>query len=470
MQFLAFLKDSFREAKSGWMLQIMLALAFILVMLVASVGFHPITVQDQLSEPLRFMTRMIGLNPAEYDRVGHPEFSIDDVKASNKAEPWKSDYTFDFIVACPSIEDVHKAQKGGQQDGLPTTRPQINQFLRQTMPDYETVEVEDAYSDASFYAVAGAALAADPPVPGKQLRFPVHVSGSKIDDPLAWPHRVSVLFVWDIPLIKPSLRDGLYFMENWVVNQIGGWVLLFVGVVVTAGFIPSMLAKGSLDLLLSKPIGRSRLFVYKYIGGLTWVFVLTSLTVFGFWLAIGIRSGFWTLNFLATIPVLTFYFAILYAVSAATAMFTRNALASILVTIIAWGMLWGIGRINDSIESRREAAAERAQKLAALIPSDNNARDGLLAQMEAETPLWGVIPTSTFPVFTTLHTLSPRTYQLDDRLSRIIAEGVLSPYQLKKRGFDKSPRESWGEMIGVSLAFIAACLGLSCWRFETRDH
>ena len=56
VQFLAFLKDSYREARSGWMLQIMLALSLLLIVLVASIGFRPITVQDQLAGPLRLMT------------------------------------------------------------------------------------------------------------------------------------------------------------------------------------------------------------------------------------------------------------------------------------------------------------------------------------------------------------------------------------------------------------------------------
>lgn len=92
-----------------------------------------------------------------------------------------------------------------------------------------------------------------------------------------------------------------------------------------------------------------------------------------------------------------------------------------------------------------------------------------MALIDPDSPLWGFIPKSFFPLISGLQIIAPRTYQIDDRLSRVIAEGILSPYQLKKNGYSKPPRESWSEMIGVSLVFIAVLLSISCWRFETRD-
>jgi ABC-type transport system involved in multi-copper enzyme maturation permease subunit len=324
-------------------------------------------------------------------------------------------------------------------------------------------------------AIAGAILLADPPVTSPETRYTITAKGSKIDDPLAWPHKVTILF-WENPFFYISLRDGVYMIEKWLVNRAGSWVLLLVSVIITAGFIPSMLAKGSLDLLISKPIGRTRLLLYKYIGGLTFVFLLTTITVVGVWLMIGLRSGIWSTNFLLIVPMLSFYFAVLYGVSASAAVFTRNTLVAILLTGLAWGSFWLIGKVNDGIEARREAeAAAKARgpnqlpPIAASDPNDPTSSDPL-ATLEPDAPLWGIIPKSVFPFATALHTITPRTYQLDDRLSRVIAEGVLTPYQLKKQGYDKPPRVSWGETIAVSLAFIGVVLGASAWRFETRDN
>jgi hypothetical protein len=473
MQFLAFLKDSYREIKSGWVLLVMLVLAGILLLAIASVGYRPTTVNDRLSDPLRLMTHFLATSP-EYDRFGRPEFSIENVTASNKSEPWKSDYSFDFVVTCPTADDMRKALKTSHETKLPTSHEYIQSFLRNALKDYNKVDVEEPPTPPEatpHLAIGGAMLAVDPPAVPAKMNYRVTATGSTVDDPLAWPHHISIFFVYEIPYVHMSLRDGVYLIEKWVIDKIGGWVLLFVGIIITAGFIPNMLAKGSLDLLLSKPIGRSRLFVYKYIGGLTFIFLLTSITIVGFWLIIGLRSGIWTSNFLAIIPILTFYFAILYAVSAMAAMLTRNSLVAILMSILVWGFLWGTGKVNDGIENLRETeAANKGKNPFLMAKNDDGPSDNPMAQIDPDAPLWGFIPRSSFPVFTGIHTIGPRTFQLDERLSRLIAEGVLSPNQLKKQGYDKPPRESWIEMISMSLLFIAIVLGLSCWRFETRDH
>ena len=122
----------------------------------------------------------------------------------------------------------------------------------------------------------------------------------------------------------------LWIIEDQIINGLGGAIALLISVVITAFFIPNMLRKGSVDLLISKPIGRSQLLVYKYIGGLTFMFLVTAFTVGGIWLVIALRSGFWDPSFLLVIPVLTFTFAILYAVSTLVAVFTRSAIAAMI--------------------------------------------------------------------------------------------------------------------------------------------
>jgi ABC-type transport system involved in multi-copper enzyme maturation permease subunit len=440
------------------MLQVMLALAALLVLLVASIGFRPATVQDQLGDPLRLMTRLMSANPEGYAQVGEPAFAVENVVASDPAAEWRSDYTFDFVVTTPSAEDMRKARQAG---GLPTTGPKVRAFLREALEDYDRVEVEDPPpppAAAAFLAAGGpAVLGGSPPWATAEERYRVAARGNKVDDPLAWPHQLSVLFFWDVPFVFVSTRDGAYYIENWLVGGAGAWVALLVGVIITAGFVPNMLAKGSLDLLVSKPIGRSRLLVYKYVGGLTFVFLLAAFAVAGVWLAVGLRTGLWTPHFLALIPILTFYFAVLYSVSTLAGVLTRSTLFAILATGLAWGLFWVVGKAHDGVENLRAAEAEMRQKM----PT---------APVDPAGPMWGFVPRWLFTPITAVHAVTPRTYELDARLGRVIAEGVLTPYQLQKQGYDQPPRESWGEMVGVSAAFIVLMLGLACWRFETRDH
>jgi hypothetical protein len=463
MQFLAFLKDSYREAKSGWMLHVMLVLAGILILLVASVGFRPVTLREELDDQLDLMTRLIDTSP----ELGHPKFSIDNITSTNTAEPWKADYAFEFVVTCSSPEDMKKANR----QGLPVARTEVEKFLQAELRFLKNVEVtggppelEKPFEKEEFEAKKDAKDEKDakkPPLP-KEARYKVTTRGTTVDDRLAWRHQVSILFIYEIPHLFISLREAVYYLQKYLVNWVAGWALLFVGVVITAGFIPNMLGKGSLDLMVSKPIGRTRLLVYKYIGGLTFVFLLTTTTVLGVWIAIGLRSGLWSLNFLAIIPVITFCFAILYAFSTLAAVLTRNTLVAILLTGMAWGLLWGTGKVNDGIESRQ--AQEVKVKPRAGTP------EAVLKEVESDRPLWGFIPRSVFPVITGIHVVTPRMYELDDRLVRLIAEGILTPSELKAKEYDAPPRTSWAEMIFVSLIGISILLGLSAWRFGSRDY
>lgn len=465
MQLLAFLIDSYREARSGWVLQAMLVMAGLLVLLVASLGFRPATVKDQVEAPLGLMTWALQTNPDQYKQLGQPTFAVENVTATDPAAEWKSDYAFDFVVKTPSAEDMLKARRagrGGGGGGLPTTGARIQAFLRQGLEDYEAVEVQDPPDPpqaAAFRAVGGGLAAADRPWAAAEERYRVTARGNKVDDPLAWPHQVSVLFFYEVPLLQMSTRDGAHVIEKWLVNWAGALLALLVSVIITAGFIPNMLAKGSLDLLVSKPIGRSRLLAYKYVGGLTFVFLLAAFTGVGVWTAIGLRTGLWTPHFLALIPIVTFYFAILYAVSTLAAVLTRSTLFAILATLLAWALIFGIGKVHDSIENMKAEQVEREKLPAGFRPPD-----------PAEGRLWGFVPAWAYQPVDALHVVTPRAYQLDARLERLIAEGVLTPYQLKKEGYDQPPRGSWAAVIGVSLGFIAVMLALACWRLETRDH
>lgn len=475
MQFVAFLKDSYREAKSGWMLQVMLVLSVLLVVLVASVGFRPATPQDYLSSPLRIFSWAYRQNPAEFERVGKPEFAVENVVASNPAEYWKSDYTFEFVVRTPTPDDMRKARKANE---LPTSSHQVRDMLRGLLRNYyRTVDLEEPPlppEAAAFLAVGGGAVAADPPWATKEMRFKATAKDSLVDDPLAWPHQVSVLFFLDIPNLYWPLRIGVYDIEKWMVSKGAGLLALLVSVIVTAGFIPNMLARGSLDLIASRPVGRTTLLLYKYVGGLTFIFLLTTATVLGIWAAIGLRTGLWALDFLTVIPLVTFHFAILYAVSTFAAVFTRSALLAILLAFVVWGAFWGVGKVHDGIVSREEAVAAGGPfgRMAPPDPDDPDASDPdrVMARLDPDAPLWGFIPKSIFPVFKALYTIGPRTFELDEWQSRLIARGVLTPNQLKQRGYAKPPRESWPEVLGVSAAFIAVLLALSCWRFSSRDY
>ncbi|QDS90043.1 ABC-2 family transporter protein [Rosistilla ulvae] len=121
-----------------------------------------------------------------------------------------------------------------------------------------------------------------------------------------------------------------------IVNLLLGVLGVFIAILVTGSIIPEMFQSGSLQLLLSKPISRSLLFLAKFIGGCSFVFVNITLMIVGLWLIVGFRLQIWNHNLLLCIPLFVFLFVVYYSVSAVAGLIWRNAIVSIAVTVIFW--------------------------------------------------------------------------------------------------------------------------------------
>jgi ABC-type transport system involved in multi-copper enzyme maturation permease subunit len=237
------------------------------------------------------------------------------------------------------------------------------------------------------------------------------------------------------------------FVLTSLVISFGSWVVILTGVIISSFFIPNMLRKGTVDLLLVKPIHRWALLLYKYVGGLTFIFINNAYAILGIWLALGLRSGIWANWFLLLIFVLTFFFAILYAVSTLIAVLTRSSVTAILVTIGAWFVFFLVGTMHQFFESQKRV--EEAKKL------------------PAEQQTWTNNPFGN--VVGAIHAVLPRTADLNHLSSLLILSDFMTGSWSEARKLDTS-RIEWGESLLVSGLFIAVMLGLSCWWFATKDY
>jgi ABC-type transport system involved in multi-copper enzyme maturation permease subunit len=81
---------------------------------------------------------------------------------------------------------------------------------------------------------------------------------------------------------------------------------LLLMVWLTAGFFPRMQERGSIDLLLSKPISRVALFAGRFAGCATIALAASVLYFGGNYLVLGWKTGIWIPAFLLTIPATLF--------------------------------------------------------------------------------------------------------------------------------------------------------------------
>ena len=150
----------------------------------------------------------------------------------------------------------------------------------------------------------------------------------KESDPLPFSHeeltRVVKLFLTQI--------------VNWAVGVFG----VFAAILVTASIIPQMFEPGAIDLLLSKPVSRTLLFLTKFLGGCVFIGLNATYFIAGLWLIAGSRFGIWNGKLWLCIPIILFLFAVYYGISALAAVLWRNAIVSIVLTILFWGFTFGL--------------------------------------------------------------------------------------------------------------------------------
>lgn len=233
-----------------------------------------------------------------------------------------------------------------------------------------------------------------------------------------------------------SRRLIVALFQRRIVEWVAGFIAVAVALVVTGSFIPDMLRRGTIDLLLSKPIRRPLLLVYKYLGGLTFVFLNAVFLIGGTWLALGLSSGWFNPWYLATILVVTFFFAVLYAVSTLVAVVTRSTVVSILLSVAVWFVSWVIS-VGHKVS------------LAGFDPVGGK-----------ET--WQ-------KVIDVLYFVAPKTGGMNDLNNWILAK-AFSGGSLSQTILLESARPDLVLIVGTSLGFIAIVIGLAAWRFTRRDY
>lgn len=160
--------------------------------------------------------------------------------------------------------------------------------------------------------------------------------------------------IWDIldplPIRLREFQEGIGSVTTMLLKGFVGVIGLIVAIVVTAPIVPQMFDPGSLNLLLSKPVSRSLLFLSKFVGGCAFILLNSGYLIVGMWLILGVRFGVWNPKVLISIPVYLFMFAIYYTVSSLSGVLWRNAIVSIGLTVLFWLACFLVGVAKGSLE------------------------------------------------------------------------------------------------------------------------
>ncbi len=176
--------------------------------------------------------------------------------------------------------------------------------------------------------------------------------------------------------------------SSFMVGMWLAWIATILALISTATVFPDFIAGGSIDLVLSKPIGRVRLFLYKYITSLLFVVLQVAVFCVGIFLCMGVRVGEWNPMIFAAIPLVTFFYSFLFAVSVLVGVLTRSAITAMLLTMLFWFMLFSlnmaegiVNQIKTQMIVSNEGRTARVEDLKAELAEANNQQQ---ASLQAE--------------------------------------------------------------------------------------
>jgi ABC-type transport system involved in multi-copper enzyme maturation permease subunit len=256
-----------------------------------------------------------------------------------------------------------------------------------------------------------------------------------------------------------------------------GWFSLPLATISTCSIFPQYLQSGSIEIALSKPISRLRLFLLKYLGGLLFVALQTLLFCIVAFLAIGIRLDEWSLSIFWAVPIITFSFSLIFCVGALIGIYTRSTVFALLGALLFWGFTlivqWG---------------EDFTYKMAYTFPEIGIAMDLQTGNVDAAAPdstdngwmRWN-------RVFQKSLTVLPKTRECTLSLKRLIhfreRESMLSGMEISSvfSGVQADPelrqalakyekRHTWFTLYGTSLLFELLMLGLAARVMIRRDY
>lgn len=271
--------------------------------------------------------------------------------------------------------------------------------------------------------------------------------------------RVDFLFgLWEFETdyYNPLSQTGQLSILSLVVYgptfMLLGWIGVILMIVATSGIFPRLMEPGAIDVLLAKPMTRSKLFLLKYFSSMVFVLLQATLFVGLTFLVMGFRWGVWAPRFLLSIPLLVLLFSYIYCVSVYVAVKTRSGVASILLCLAAWFVFAAppsvLGLFETFPELKKHTQFHRAVQVAAWIPPKT-------AEIPYLAARWAGAGTS-------LDMLPPSVFQGGGASNR---KQIAQARELEERELLKNPVYS----IGSSLLFEGVVVLLAMFSFARKD-
>jgi ABC-type transport system involved in multi-copper enzyme maturation permease subunit len=281
------------------------------------------------------------------------------------------------------------------------------------------------------------------------------------------------------------ITPAVFYKQMFIRFGIGfwlSWLAAILALISTTGIFPDLITSGSIHLLISKPIGRLRLFATQYVAGLLFVILQVSLFTLACFLVIGLRGGAWEPGLFLAIPLVLCFFSYLYAICVLLGLVTRSALAALLLTLLFWLFMYLLGTAETQLLWAKNQAQSGGFRRAAAgwqRPGGRDATADRSNSPEEESNLLGNIEVAHNIVYAA-KTVLPKTSETIGLLERNLIDldelpvgppGRPPEFASAQRETEETlrSRSVWW-IVGTSLGFEAVVLFWAALIFCRRDY
>jgi len=375
--YLAVLKDSFREAFASRVLWILLALTTLVLVALAPIGLSEKPATQLRQDNILNVSALV----SKIETQGR---APDPSPGKQVWDRWGEDFK------------ARLANRVGVESGNVSVElvPDLLDALNKLLPDrrfYDPTAWRGINLNDETKALADRAADSltDDEVKRRnrlllEMAYPAEIASGKAElsiSYLVWPVTESSLSRKEA---EPVIKTIVATIMNFFVGTLG----VLAAILVTAPIIPQTFEAGAIDLLLSKPVSRSLLFLTKFAGGCAFILLNAAYFIFGLWLIVGLRFDIWSGRLLLSIPIFLFLFAIYYAVSSLAGVLWRNAVVSIVVTILFWAACFTVGTTKNVVEQNWL----NSSRLVKLVPAGDSlvgvTEQGQVQQWSATSEKW----------------------------------------------------------------------------------
>ncbi|MFB6272284.1 MAG: ABC transporter permease [Salinibacter sp.] len=135
----------------------------------------------------------------------------------------------------------------------------------------------------------------------------------------------------------PLTLNRVVIAVESVVAGVTYWIGILLALFASASLFPDLQSDGRVELLLSKPVGRTQALFGHVLGVWSAVAVLTLYLMGGVWIIMSLKTGVWNLRFLLSLLIVVGMFAVMYGAVTLMGVWTESTALGL---IVSYGLIF----------------------------------------------------------------------------------------------------------------------------------